>query len=440
MIHVFKNNLNILKGFRNLQDGLWDVHIPIHYNQQHKLSVIIPKNTTKRDLIAFYHAALFSPTKATFIKAIKNGNFQSWPGLSATSVNNLLTPTIATHFGHLRQERQNLQSTQSDIDTDFFPSSDNPNIQTNEIMATITPFKSTKKAFGDLPGKFPFTSSRGHQYFLVIYHYDSNAILVQNLKNRTAPEIKRAYLTIYNMLKTRGSAPDTFILDNETSTLLLNAFECERIQYQLVPPNIHHRNAAEKAIDTWKSHFIAGLSSVHPDFPLLEWDRLTFQAMMTLNFLRNARVNPKLSAWEYIFGRYDYKATPIAPPGSKLILHNKPSQLGSWDPHGTIGYYVGPAMKHYRYFRCYVPTTKAERISDTITFIKHKVPMPNISRAELIYRALDKIAKIASSPPNNLPFVKEQNDTFDIIKKIAKLFSPIQRPEQHNAENIRFLV
>ena len=63
-----------------------------------------------------------------------------------------------------------------------------------------------------------------------------------------------------------------FILDNETSNNLLNAFEKENINYQLVPPHIHRRNAAERAIDTWKNHFIAGLSSIHPEFPILEWD------------------------------------------------------------------------------------------------------------------------------------------------------------------------
>ena len=263
------------------------------------------------------------------MKAVKNGNFQTWPGLSPELITKHLKPTIATQFGHLNQERQNLQSTQQSSDMDFFPQPEEPNIQTHDLIATITPFQTTKKAFGDLPGKFPYTSSRGTQYFLVLYHYDSNAILIHTLKNRTAQEIKNGYLTLYNTLKLRGNAPKTFILDNETSSMLLNAFTKEKIDYQLVPPHMHRRNAAEKAIKTWKEHFIAGLSSVHPDFPLLEWDRLAFQGMLTLNLLRNSRVNPKLSAWEYLFGRYDFNATPIAPPGMKMVVHQKPSQRGS---------------------------------------------------------------------------------------------------------------
>ena len=65
---------------------------------------------------------------------------------------------------------------------------------------------------------------------------------------------------------------------------------------------VHRRNAAERAIQTFKDHFIAGLASVDPQFPIQEWDRLLPQATITLNLLRNARVNPKLSSYAYLFG------------------------------------------------------------------------------------------------------------------------------------------
>ena len=191
-------------------------------------------------------------------------------------------------------------------------------------------------------------------------------------------------------------------------------------------PNIHRRNAAEWAIEMWKDHFIAGLSSLHPDFPLMEWDRITYQGMLTLNLLQNARVNPKLSAWEYIFGRFNFKATPLAPPppGAKIIVHSKPSQRGSWDPHGTVGFYVGPAMDHYRCFRCYIPSKRVERISDTVTFVPYHIPIPKISRADLIFNALRKIKKLAITPVPKLPFISEEKDTLAAIKEIAKIFKP----------------
>ena len=142
---------------------------------------------------------------------------------------------------------------------------------------------------------FPFHLQEERNIFLCIFHYESSAILVITLKNRTGPEIKKAYLSIFNMLKkNRKCTLSTFILDNETSKTLLNVFEKEKIAYQLVPPTIHRRAAAERAIETWNDHFIPGLSSLHPEFPLLEWDWIIYQGMLTLNLLKNARVNSKL--------------------------------------------------------------------------------------------------------------------------------------------------
>ncbi len=57
------------------------------------------------------------------------------------------------------------------------------------------------------------------------------------------------------------------ILDNEKS----EAFKTEikkNYSLQLVPPDTHHRNLAERAIETFKSHFIAILAGVDSSFPM----------------------------------------------------------------------------------------------------------------------------------------------------------------------------
>ena len=86
---------------------------------------------------------------------------------------------------------------------------------------------------------------------------------------------------------------------------------------------MHRRNAAEQAIRTYKNHCMAGFASCNPNFPLAEWDRLLTQAEITLNILRTSRVNPKLSAHLYMFGLFDLNQTPLAPPGTKTIIHKK---------------------------------------------------------------------------------------------------------------------
>ena len=58
---------------------------------------------SKQELILFYHAACFSPTKRTFVDAIKRNAFASWPGLTVELVNKYLPRTEATIKGHIRQ-------------------------------------------------------------------------------------------------------------------------------------------------------------------------------------------------------------------------------------------------------------------------------------------------------------------------------------------------
>ena len=93
--------------------------------------------------------------------------------------------------------------------------------------------------------------------------------------------------------------------------------------YELTPPNMHRRNTAERAIRTFKNHCMAGFASCDPDLPLSEWERLLVQAEITLNLLRTSRVNTTLSAYTYLFGNYDFNKTPLAPPGTKVLIHKK---------------------------------------------------------------------------------------------------------------------
>ena len=120
-----------------------------------------------------------------------------------------------------------------------------------------------------------------------------------------------------------------FILDNECSLDIKNIIKIYNAEFQLVPPHQHRRNAAERAIKTVKNHLLSGLATCHREFPITEWDRLLYQAEIILNLLRNCRINPKISAWVYLNGEYDFKKHPMAPPGSKILIHKKPSNRSS---------------------------------------------------------------------------------------------------------------
>jgi hypothetical protein len=115
--------------------------------------------------------------------------------------------------------------------------------------------------YTDLTGKLPVRSSKGKSYVMVCYIYDCNYVKVIPMKSRSASEWVKSYDTIHQELTVKGFKPKLQTLDNKASTALKNFFTEHDISYQLLPPHCHRRNAAERAIRTFKEHFVAGLSS-----------------------------------------------------------------------------------------------------------------------------------------------------------------------------------
>ena len=98
---------------------------------------------------------------------------------------------------------------------------------------------------------------------MIAYYYDSNTILAEPIKSITSLHIKNAYQKTRKFLCSRGLTPKTHVLDNECSKVLKEYMEEENETFQLVPSHLHRRNAAERAIHTFKNHFIAGMVSTH---------------------------------------------------------------------------------------------------------------------------------------------------------------------------------
>ena len=63
-----------------------------------------------------------------------------------------------------------------------------------------------------------------------------------------------------------GVKPSTWVLGNELSGDLRNAFNKDGIVYQLVPPKTHNSNSAERTIQTYKNHLKAGFVSLGTEF------------------------------------------------------------------------------------------------------------------------------------------------------------------------------
>ena len=124
---------------------------------------------------------------------------------------------------------------------------------------------------------------------------------------------------------------------------------------------------------------------------------------MTLNLLRNSRVNPALSSYAYLCGNYDFNKAPLEPVGTKLISHLKSDKRAIWAYHGEEGWYNGPLLEHYRCIECFPPSTGKTRDTDTVDFFPKEIPFPKTMTEDYLIQATSEILALFQEPPKSFP-------------------------------------
>ncbi|KAL7527155.1 hypothetical protein ACHAWF_008701, partial [Thalassiosira exigua] len=411
-VEVIYNGNVVLEGHKDPHTGLWmvplngtaqrDTTAPATQLQQTASSVF--DTATRSELVQYHHQSLFAPPASTIEKAIANGQLRSFPGLTP-GCTKILPPSTATYKGHMKRARQGLRSTRRPVQEirdarkelqDMNPQDHIARVTEGDIdffchAALADSVKGT--VYTDITGRFPARSYKGNQYIMLAYVYQTNSILVRAMKSREATEQVEAMQDIYEYLTKRGYKPRLNVMDNECSKTLRDYIEGEKVKIQLVEPDNHRVNAAERAIQTFKNHFIAGLSCVDQHFPLQLWDEILKQAEITLNLLRTSRQDPSKSAYEELEGPFDYNRTPLAPPGTKALVYNDPTNRRSWEQHAKDGWYVGPAMAHYRCKRFWIPETRNFRTAATYKLFPKHCKLPVIDEVDEKIIAADELAQ-----------------------------------------------
>lgn len=159
-----------------------------------------------------HNKTTFSPVKSIWIKAINVGFFNTWPGFTSELVEKHLHKSEATVKGHLWKILQNLRSTAK---------------------------------------KSPITPS------------------IPSTPSTISPP--RVMIMSHDCLSSRGFKPQVQMLDNECPKKLKEQFRSQGMTIQLVLTNLHQINAAKRAIATFKDHFIYGIASAVPSFPMHLW-------------------------------------------------------------------------------------------------------------------------------------------------------------------------
>ena len=198
--------------------------------------------------------------------------------------------------------------------------------------------------------------------------------------------------------------------------------EEENENFQLVLPHLHQQNAAERAIQTFKNHFISGMVSTQKDLPLNLWCRILPQAMVTLNLLHPYRINLILSAHGQLHGLFNFNATPFVPPGTKVIVHQNPTIRKSWAPWGKYGWYINRAKDHYLCYNIYVPETREVIQPDIVKFLLHNSKMPFRSLTENATIAATELIHALRNPAPAAPYALIGDAQMQELDQLAKFF------------------
>jgi hypothetical protein len=128
----------------------------------------------------------------------------------------------------------------------------------------------------------------------------------------------------------------------------------------------------------------------------------------------------------------------MAPPGTKVLIHEKPQKRGSWDPHGIEGWYLGPARQHYRCYQIFAIKTKATRITDTVKCFPTKPKIPYTTPTDVAIQAAHDLIQVVQQKQPSTAFAHIGTNQLEAIKQIAGIFNnhiKTQEPEKTNMNN-----
>jgi hypothetical protein len=172
----------LLSDPRDVTTGLWRINLrQTNKHMPYPIANNVYELLNTGALVHYLHKALFSPTKAAILQAVKDGHLINWPGLMENTINKHLKLTPATAMGHMNQRRQNIRSTlKAKIEKQpttgyMLGHQDPPRVRSRSQQGQL---------YTDLTGKFPVRSSRGNAYVMVCYIYGCNYIKVFPMSQR----------------------------------------------------------------------------------------------------------------------------------------------------------------------------------------------------------------------------------------------------------------
>ena len=134
-------------------------------------------------------------------------------------------------------------------------------------------------------------------------------------------------------------------------------------------------------------------------------------------------MNPNILAYTQVKGLHNYMAEPLAPRGTKVIIHENKAQRGTWgNKKGVEGFYISnSSSNHYRNFICYLPKTQSIRVTNTIEFLPSKTDFPVLNPEDNIVLLLKEMAEILNKEEDQL-FTTKSHQIRQAIGALRKIF------------------
>ena len=161
--------------------------------------------------------------------------------------------------------------------------------------------------------------------------------------------------------------------------------------------------------------------------------RIRFE--IVINHLKPCSRIPSITAWEGMHNsKYDFQAHPISIYGMRAIVHEKPDDRKSWENHGVEGFYLGPAINHYRCWDFYIPKTQRVRFSDTVQWLPHAFQLPGSSPIHRFEAAFDDLRTAITDLKNSnvISVFERQPASSDATTAMSKirLLDNMMNPQQ----------
>ncbi len=182
---------------------------------------------------------------------------------------------------------------------------------------------------------------------MVIHDVSSNSLWVEALKNKTGSKLILGCARALERLRKAGIILIHQVLDNQASAAYKKAIGDSDMTYECVPPDNHLYNMAEKAIQTFKDHFVGILSGCAPTFRLHLWCHLLLQVDWQLLLLQKLQLHPNLSTYTHVYGHHDYNKHPFVLIGMEALVHNKARKHCTYAKHCKKVFVLGISTEHY---------------------------------------------------------------------------------------------